>query len=293
MKFQNFFDLPGKTDLERSQCLVANSPNGIYVQNKYNGVNCRIQRRHDGTIALRTKNDKYWTIAYFGEIFDTNFHKILDRRPAWTINAEIIAVDPEVKLATLAGWVNVKSVYCHEPNKVQFVFNDVYHDEVAIPFGTRQKYLAEFCREVRDPLIHVAPTDLIRDADELEDIYRTRTEAGFEGIMLRVDPCYYFDGKSPTLHGWKRPKYYTDEGRILYAHEGEGKRKGMLGAFGILWKGKVFNVGGGADLTDAQLTEYWINSAKYVDAPATFRYAELSIEGIPLRPQLLGVRNYE
>jgi len=30
-----------------------------------------------------------------------------------------------------------------------------------------------------------------------------------------------------------------------------------------------------------------------IDAPATFRYAELSIDGIPLRPQLLGVRNYE
>jgi len=294
MKFQNFNDLDGETDQQKSENLVMSARNGVYVQIKYNGVNCRISKNSAGGLCFATKNDKHWHPHFFGEALYQRMLWILDRvDPRLTFNAELVAIEPGVKLATLAGWVNVNSVYCHEPNKVGFIINDMYHREVAYPFSERTNRLREIFQGKEDNYIKLAKTDVLFTPEGLEWYYESHVANGEEGIMIRVDPCYYYEGKSITPHGWKRPKYFTAEGRITNAIEGDGKRKGMLGAFMVCINSEFVWVGGGKNLTDEILTDYWVNRAKYIGQMATIRYAELSVNDVPLRPQLVAIRNYE
>ena len=111
-----------------------------------------------------------------------------------------------------------------------------------------------------------------------------RVEAlGGEGLMMRKPGSRYESGRSTTL---LKVKTFHDAEAIVVGHQpGLGKHLGRLGALECeLANGTKFSVGSG--LTDAER-----------DKPAplgtiiTFRYQELSPDGVPRFPTYVGIRD--
>jgi len=105
---------------------------------------------------------------------------------------------------------------------------------------------------------------------------------GGEGLMLRRPGSPYEVGRSTSL--LKVKTFHDTEARVIGHAPGAGKHKGKLGALICeLPSGKRFNVGTG--LSDAERA-----SPPAIGAVITFRYQELSDDGVPRFPSYVGER---
>ncbi|MFP2908043.1 DNA ligase [Pyxidicoccus sp. 3LFB2] len=105
---------------------------------------------------------------------------------------------------------------------------------------------------------------------------------GGEGLMLRKPGSAYEAGRSHTL--LKVKSFKDDEARVVGHVAGAGRHKGRLGALEVeLRDGTRFSVGTG--LSDAER-----GSPPPVGTVITFRYQELSDDGVPRFPSYVGVR---
>ncbi|WP_338871389.1 DNA ligase [Myxococcus stipitatus] len=110
-----------------------------------------------------------------------------------------------------------------------------------------------------------------------------RVEAlGGEGLMLRKPGSRYEVGRSHTL---LKVKSFKDDEAVVVGHvAGAGRHKGRLGALEVeLRNGKRFSVGTG--FSDAER-----GAPPPVGTLITFRYQELSNDGVPRFPSYIGVR---
>jgi DNA ligase-1 len=110
-----------------------------------------------------------------------------------------------------------------------------------------------------------------------------RVEAlGGEGLMLRQPGSMYVVGRSTTL--LKVKTFQDAEARVVGHAPGAGKHKGRVGALIVeLADGTRFNVGTG--MSDAER-----ESPPKLGAIITFRYQELSDDGVPRFPSYVGER---
>ena len=111
-----------------------------------------------------------------------------------------------------------------------------------------------------------------------------RVEAlGGEGLMMRQPGSKYEVGRSWTLR--KVKTFHDAEARVIAHVRGTGKHQGRLGSLQCqMADGTVFNVGTG--LSDAER-----NHPPPVGAIITYRYQELSNDGVPRFPSYVGVRD--
>ncbi|HEX4451541.1 MAG TPA: DNA ligase, partial [Kofleriaceae bacterium] len=127
-------------------------------------------------------------------------------------------------------------------------------------------------------LEHVACKGIAHLKEEL-----ARVEAlGGEGLMLRQPGSKYAVGRSNTL--LKVKTFHDAEARVIGHAPGTGKHKGRLGALIVqLPDGVEFNVGTG--FSDAER-----EAPPAIGAVITFRYQELSNDGVPRFPSYVGER---
>lgn len=127
-------------------------------------------------------------------------------------------------------------------------------------------------------LDHVPCTGVEHLRDEL-----ARVEAlGGEGLMLRQPGSPYVVGRSNSL--LKVKTFQDAEARVVDHAPGTGKHKGRVGALVVeLADGTRFNVGTG--LSDAERA-----APPKIGAIITFRYQELSNDGVPRFPSYVGER---
>ncbi len=110
-----------------------------------------------------------------------------------------------------------------------------------------------------------------------------RVEAlGGEGLMLRRPGSRYEVGRSSSL--LKVKTFHDAEARVVGHAPGAGKHKGRLGALEVeLADGTRFSVGTG--LSDDER-----RAPPPIGSVITFRYQELSEDGVPRFPSYVGVR---
>jgi predicted DNA-binding WGR domain protein len=110
-----------------------------------------------------------------------------------------------------------------------------------------------------------------------------RVEAlGGEGLMLRQPGSKYVAGRSTTL--LKVKTFHDAEATVVGHAEGSGRHKGRLGALICELPGGIrFNVGTG--FSDAER-----ENPPDIGAVITFRYQELSDDGVPRFPLWVGER---
>ena len=105
---------------------------------------------------------------------------------------------------------------------------------------------------------------------------------GGEGLMLRQPQSRYVAGRSHTL--LKVKKFFDAEARVVGHQAGTGKHKGRMGALKVvLGDGTAFAIGTG--FSDAERS-----APPPVGAVVTFRYQELSQDGVPRFASYVGLR---
>lgn len=151
------------------------------------------------------------------------------------------------------------------------------------PFETRYEELVRVISELElahvEAHLHTRCTDLRELRAEL-----ARVEAlGGEGLMMRRPGSLYEVGRSHTL--LKVKTFHDAEARVVGHLPGAGKHKGRLGALECeMPNGIRFSAGTG--LSDDER-----NHPPPVGSIITYRYQELSKDGVPRFPSYVGVRD--
>jgi DNA ligase-1 len=118
--------------------------------------------------------------------------------------------------------------------------------------------------------------------DHLREELRRVETLGGEGLMLRRPGSPYEIGRSTSL--LKVKTFHDSEARVIGHAPGAGKHKGRLGALVCeLPSGARFNIGTG--LSDAER-----ENPPPIGAVITFRYQELTDDGVPRFPSYVGER---
>lgn len=127
-------------------------------------------------------------------------------------------------------------------------------------------------------LEHVACMGVPHLREELERV----EQLGGEGLMLRRPGSKYDVGRSTSL--LKVKTFHDAEATVIDHAEGSGKHKGRLGALVCrLASNATFNVGTG--FTDRER-----ETPPAIGSVITFRYQELSDDGVPRFPSYVGER---
>ena len=147
---------------------------------------------------------------------------------------------------------------------------------------------------LRHNLTHVGSVCLVEtneviNSDGLDYLYGNYVDRGYEGQMIRVDAPYEQKRSKNLL---KRKEFQDAEYQIKEIGEGEGNRSGMAG-FAILENknGSTFrsNIKG----THEFLAELWRDRDTVVGQKATVQFFNLTPDGVPRFPYIIGIRNYE
>jgi len=176
-----------------------------------------------------------------------------------------------------------------EWRKVKFMAFDVvgykkngsFQDCTGEMFEARQAML----KRVQSEGVRVLGQEQCTGEAHLVQYLRTVESAGGEGVMLRQAASKYEAGRSHTL---LKVKTFHDAEAIVVGHEpGKGKHKGRMGAIKVqMPDGKTFAVGSG--FTDAER-----KTPPGIGSLVTYRYQELTKDGIPRFPTFVAVRSYE
>ncbi len=164
--------------------------------------------------------------------------------------------------------------------QVRYLVFDAPH--LASPFEERLKHVEQHVGKNKlgfaEAHLHERCSGLSHLKTEL-----ARVESlGGEGLMLRRPGSTYEVGRSSSL---LKVKSFHDAEATVIAHEpGKGKHKGRVGALVVrMPNGITFNVGTG--LSDAERA-----SPPPIGAVITYRYQELTNDGVPRFPSYVGVR---
>ncbi|WP_224363580.1 DNA ligase [Hyalangium versicolor] len=150
------------------------------------------------------------------------------------------------------------------------------------PFEERIAHVQQYVDDVAPPYAEWLPHETCQGVDHLRSELARVEGLGGEGLMLRQPGSRYEVGRSHTL--LKVKSFKDDEARVIGHQPGAGRHKGRLGALEVeLRNGTRFSVGTG--LSDAER-----GNPPALGSIITFRYQELSNDGVPRFPSYVGVR---
>ena len=153
---------------------------------------------------------------------------------------------------------------------------------VDAPFEERMKVCQGALEKAGSAYARWLPQEVCRDTEHLRAELARVEALGGEGLMLRKPGSRYEAGRSTTLY--KVKSFRDDEARVVGHVAGAGRHKGRLGALEVEMRdGTRFSVGTG--FSDAERA-----NPPPVGTIITFRYQELSRDGVPRFPSYVGVR---
>lgn len=137
--------------------------------------------------------------------------------------------------------------------------------------------------------IKAVATAFPSDPLQLNELYSTYIENGFEGQMIRNNTKYENKRSKNLL---KRKDFQDKEYVIIGVLEGEGNKAGMAGAFMLTNEsGTKFNsnIKGSREY----LIELWNDRINLIGKQATVKYFNLTPGNIPRFPYVISIRDYE
>lgn len=149
-------------------------------------------------------------------------------------------------------------------------------------FEDRMAHARKVIERAQTPYARVLENIECTGFDHLRDELARVEALGGEGLMLRRPKSAYEIGRSTSL--LKVKTFHDAEARVIGHAPGTGKHKGRLGALVCELPGKItFNVGTG--FSDREREQ-----PPAIGAVITFRYQELSDDGVPRFPSYVGER---
>lgn len=144
-------------------------------------------------------------------------------------------------------------------------------------------------RTLKLPTIQWVDTHIVETPEQLDRRFEDYVSLGYEGQMIRFDVPYENKRSSKLL---KRKDFKDDEYTILGYEEGRGNRAGTVKHFKFETPaGRPFtsNVKG----THAFLRDLLGVADAQVGKRATIKYFNLTPDGVPRFPYVIGIRDYE
>ena len=252
----------------------------VNVQPKLDGIRCIV--KSDG---MWTRNGKQ--IISAPHIFESLKHHFL-ANPDLILDGELYYKDRNNfnTICSLVKKTKPNSQDLEESKKlIQYWIYDV--PSKSGRFDIRKVTLYEF---YHDEHIVMVETHLAQSEADMLCKYSEYIEQGYEGLMIRTLSGDYENKRSKTLLKYKT--FEDDEFEILDVYEGQGRLTGMVGQ--MLFKIKsgtmFFSTVNG---TQEYLTELWSQKQELIGKKATVKYFELTVDGIPRFPKVVGIRDYE
>jgi DNA ligase-1 len=150
-------------------------------------------------------------------------------------------------------------------------------------FSERIEQIKALIAQTGVPWLQPVEQFRLSDAKALQKKLDEAVRGGGEGLMLHRADARYETGRSSAL--LKLTPWLDAEARVIAHLPGKGKYAGMLGALRVeMPDGQRFSLGSG--FTDAQR-----RSPPPLDTLVTYRYRELTRNGIPRFPRFLRVRD--
>lgn len=154
---------------------------------------------------------------------------------------------------------------------------------VAGGFEQRMQYLrspdSPYYRRIHCANTYVLEQELCKGHEHLLEILNSALSIGAEGLMLREPGSLYEGCRSSTL--LKVKKFLDDEATVTGYEDGKGRHKGRVGSLVLSWNDKEFRAGTG--LKDSER-----KNPPVIGSKVTFKYQELSTDGIPRFPVYVG-----
>ncbi|EGR33361.1 hypothetical protein IMG5_055040 [Ichthyophthirius multifiliis] len=152
-----------------------------------------------------------------------------------------------------------------------------------LPFSKRIQILQEEIPKFNNQYIKALPHITIENQDHLEEQLQKVLDKEGEGLMLRNPDAFYEQKRSNNL---LKVKVFTDEEAKVYGiQNGTGRCQGMMGALLCeLKNGIQFKIGSG--FNDQQRKR-----PPKIGSIVTFKYQNLSKNGIPRFPIFLRIKN--
>ncbi|HEY6035190.1 MAG TPA: DNA ligase, partial [Kofleriaceae bacterium] len=237
-------------------------PTGWWMSEKLDGV-CAYW---DGEAFLSRAGNKFYAPDWF----------IADL-PADTLDGELWVGRKQFQRTTSIVRSGAQS---DEWKQVTYVVFDA--PEAKGGFEDRLAHIEKVMKRAAPPHARALDHVVCNGLDHLRDELRRVEGLGGEGLMLRQPKSLYAVGRSSTL--LKVKTFHDAEATVIGHAPGTGKHKGRLGALvAQLPDGTTFNVGTG--FSDAER-----ESPPAIGAIITFRYQELSNDGVPRFPSYVGER---
>lgn len=137
--------------------------------------------------------------------------------------------------------------------------------------------------------IKLVKYNIANNHEDIQKHFEDYRNNSYEGLIARIPSSKYISGRTYNLMKYKL--FCEDEGEIIDIHEGEGTEKG-LAVFTIKDKnGKIFNAR--PQGTFETRKQWFENSELVIGKIVTYKYFELSNEGIPRFPVVKEIRDYE
>lgn len=149
-------------------------------------------------------------------------------------------------------------------------------------FTERSRQIGRIVAEAGVPWLHAVAQFRVEDPSALQRRLDEVVRGGGEGLMLHRADAGYEAGRSATL--LKLTPWLDAEAEVIAHLPGKGKYAGRLGALRVeLPDGKQFSLGSG--FTDLQR-----HNPPPLGTVVTYRYRELTANGLPRFPRFLRVR---
>lgn len=141
------------------------------------------------------------------------------------------------------------------------------------PFYVRQKELLALIDQLDAKHVEAIEQLRVKDNDQLQTLFKSVTEQGAEGLMLKRFDSPYMRGRSSKL---LKMKSYQDAEAVVIAHlPGQGKYEGMMGSLLVRdARGREFKLGTG--FSDAQR-----RNPPEIGATVTYRHNGFTDGGTP------------
>jgi DNA ligase-1 len=205
--------------------------------------------------------------------------------PQWfTRNLPPLPLDGELwlgrgRFAEISALVRSGNATDPRWREVQFAVFDLPLQDAG--FAARISALKTLLKAVDNPHIHSIEQRTLSSRAELDQLLKTITAQGGEGLMLQHRDSRYQSGRSDLLLKYK--PYADAEARVVDYTEGQGKYRGMTGALIVETDAGVrFRLGSG--LSDAER-----ENPPPLGSRVTYRYNGLTSNGKPRFARFLRV----
>jgi len=255
----------------------------VYCQPKLDGMRAIITR-HGAT----SRNGKPWvTIPHILKALEPVFESY----PDLILDGELYfhgLHDDFNKISSLIKKTKPSAADLEESAAViQYYWYDIA--DKTLKFVERNAKLASICVTYDfsiDSVIVPVSTYTAPDEASLDTLYGIFLEDGYEGQMVRTNDAYEYKRSNTLL---KRKEFQDDEYRIVSIEEGNGNKSGMAG-YAVLEREDGVRFRSNIKGNHTFLKELLPDAASYIGKYATCKFFNLTPDGIPRFPYVIGFR---